>query len=391
MQSPGAPDLPGTSSAARLEFKLEAVTPLFLGGADPTKPEIRASSFRGALRFWFRALAAESDLARLRQREAAVFGDTSRASAVRVDASPTGQAVAVTWDALPPPRNHLMVQEQLGLNYFAFALKMPDQQRRLRCGFPPGTRLKLALGLRPGRKEEALKQAAAALWALLHLGGMGTRSRRGMGSLMATAATPIDGLPAFASGADSPEALQRHLQAGLRAVCQVVSGPAQPPRPSAYSLMSDKHARVAVVRQTWPSWQAALGDLGQRMASYRKEKGLFPRQADIGGGVPAPPADRATFGLPILYFGGDVLEPQGVGQERGRRASPLLINIARLSDNRYTIVLTFFFRAQFLPTGTRVLKLGALQLPAPASYKPVLDFLNERLVKDPGLLVVRLP
>ena len=41
----------------KLTVTLEAVTPLFLGGADPRgSPELRPASFRGVLRFWWRAL-----------------------------------------------------------------------------------------------------------------------------------------------------------------------------------------------------------------------------------------------------------------------------------------------------------------------------------------------
>ncbi|WP_448575939.1 type III-B CRISPR module RAMP protein Cmr1, partial [Thermomicrobium sp.] len=40
-----------------IRLPLETLTPLFLGGADPRgDPELRASSVRGALRFWLRAL-----------------------------------------------------------------------------------------------------------------------------------------------------------------------------------------------------------------------------------------------------------------------------------------------------------------------------------------------
>jgi len=57
---------------------LETVTPLFLGGADPRgEPELRAASFRGALRFWLRALLGgmigDKNLDALHQAEATVF------------------------------------------------------------------------------------------------------------------------------------------------------------------------------------------------------------------------------------------------------------------------------------------------------------------------------
>ena len=39
-------------------FKLKVLTPMFMGGADSDgEPELRAASIRGAMRFWFRAIA----------------------------------------------------------------------------------------------------------------------------------------------------------------------------------------------------------------------------------------------------------------------------------------------------------------------------------------------
>lgn len=39
-----------------ITFELETVTPLFLAGADQTEAELRPPAFRGALRYWFRAM-----------------------------------------------------------------------------------------------------------------------------------------------------------------------------------------------------------------------------------------------------------------------------------------------------------------------------------------------
>lgn len=42
----------------RANFTLKVLTPMFMGGADPEgAPELRAASIRGAMRFWFRAIA----------------------------------------------------------------------------------------------------------------------------------------------------------------------------------------------------------------------------------------------------------------------------------------------------------------------------------------------
>ncbi|MGH8921492.1 MAG: type III-B CRISPR module RAMP protein Cmr1, partial [Actinomycetes bacterium] len=75
---------------------LEVRTPLF-GGDDPASDDgspVRVPSIRGALRFWFRAVAAGhgvSDLGALWTDEQAVFGSTHRPSAIglRVCGHPT--------------------------------------------------------------------------------------------------------------------------------------------------------------------------------------------------------------------------------------------------------------------------------------------------------------
>ncbi|MDI3498463.1 type III-B CRISPR module RAMP protein Cmr1, partial [Archaeoglobus sp.] len=37
-------------------FTLEAITPVFMRGANQSKAEIRAASIKGLMRWWFRAL-----------------------------------------------------------------------------------------------------------------------------------------------------------------------------------------------------------------------------------------------------------------------------------------------------------------------------------------------
>jgi CRISPR-associated protein Cmr1 len=72
-------------------FEIETVTPLFVGGSNPQQTEIRAASFRGALRFWLRALLGgflgdRPD--KIFQCESQVFGSTDYASPVVVQLEP---------------------------------------------------------------------------------------------------------------------------------------------------------------------------------------------------------------------------------------------------------------------------------------------------------------
>ncbi|MBA4369031.1 MAG: type III-B CRISPR module RAMP protein Cmr1, partial [Desulfobacterium sp.] len=55
------------------EFEVEIVTPMFLGGSDPKKAELRAPSVKGALRFWWRALYGSDNLEKMKKREGEIF------------------------------------------------------------------------------------------------------------------------------------------------------------------------------------------------------------------------------------------------------------------------------------------------------------------------------
>src|SRR5436309_1530683 len=71
-------------------FTLQTITPLFMAGADQTKAELRAPSFRGEMRYWQRALIGGSvgsnarGLEQVVKHETAVFGTTDTGSAVTI-------------------------------------------------------------------------------------------------------------------------------------------------------------------------------------------------------------------------------------------------------------------------------------------------------------------
>jgi CRISPR-associated protein Cmr1 len=76
---------------ARLDFMLKTASPWFVYGADPRqRPELRAASIRGQLRYWLRALvgARTTDLSEVWKQETAVFGSTGSASPVSVHMLP---------------------------------------------------------------------------------------------------------------------------------------------------------------------------------------------------------------------------------------------------------------------------------------------------------------
>ena len=56
------------------EYECEVVTPLFLGGADPQKAELRVPPIKAAMRFWWRALNPQR-IENVKDSEEKLFGD----------------------------------------------------------------------------------------------------------------------------------------------------------------------------------------------------------------------------------------------------------------------------------------------------------------------------
>ena len=61
-------------------YQIEVVTPLFMGGANPEEPELRAASIKGLLRFWWRARQGMQNISELKSQEDSFFGSTDRRS-----------------------------------------------------------------------------------------------------------------------------------------------------------------------------------------------------------------------------------------------------------------------------------------------------------------------
>src|SRR2546421_9149932 len=172
-------------------FTLQTITPLFLAGADQTRAEIRAPTFRGLMRYWQRALVGglvgtgQEGLKQVMQAETDVFGATDTGSAVSIKVSGvSGEPrefneqisvrVAGKWQAT-------------GKGYLLWSMAKSGREDKgnlkpARWYYPPGTSFQVRLSAR-GQDETKLKQAVAAFWLLTHLGGIGSRSRRCAGSL----------------------------------------------------------------------------------------------------------------------------------------------------------------------------------------------------------------
>lgn len=179
----------------RITFELKTVTPLFLAGANQNHAELRPASFRGMLRYWFRAAAGsvvgDSNTRALFALESKYFGNAGYGSPIDVRLS--SQAVRSTTEPLLPHRH--------------------DNTAGNAQAVEVGVRFNLTLSLKPGVSAEILEMAVWSALLALTLGGLGRRSRRGAGSVRIAAVSGDLG--------QLPSGLQTVLQEVVRQVDSV--------------------------------------------------------------------------------------------------------------------------------------------------------------------------
>lgn len=356
---------------------LRLLTPAFIGGSAPNeRADLRPAGIRGALRAWYRLLVGPEVAAGLaeahsRLRESRLFGGVGKGE---------GQGL-VSLSLVGPPltgdlpwNNRELRGPSPGLAYLGFALDMNPNDRR---ALLPGSRFALRLSFSRGLSEDdaALLLHTLGLW--ISLGGLGTRSRRGFGSLW------LDGSPSFTDLAGRP------LQASARALALPVAptgsaaglaikdlltsaaalrsrlglglsidtpahhkavGPAYHLRLSGTADPRRSRARLwlGAGGQGWRKAQDALSEIGQSLQLKRRELGVD----GVGGSalrllserrlLPRAPR-RVAFGAPLtlrplgprsdVKLGTFNLLPvregraQGEFEVAGRAPSPLLISV----------------------------------------------------------------
>jgi CRISPR type III-B/RAMP module RAMP protein Cmr1 len=184
-----------------LRVKLCFLTPAFLAGADQAgPPELRIPSLRGALRHWLRAIDPAWS-----HREHLLFGDTRRQGAVLIQAEPMVAPHPIVWDAHRRSIDRTFQvgrgkDAKNGVKYLGYTLSLGGNERRQ--AWPAGTVFSLRFTLPdrtvllPRKDRDApaggaglnlstndVQALLGAIWALGNLGALGTRARRGFGSL----------------------------------------------------------------------------------------------------------------------------------------------------------------------------------------------------------------
>ena len=314
----------------RLEVDLRVLTPAFVRGASQDHPELRAPSFKGQLRWWYRVWNPLAFDAETLWSEGRVMGGTRKGEGqcpftLRVPSEPSFPTVS--WNTIKSEADPGNRTTPGGLRYLGFSLGMgkKGQPPPNHHAIKPGARFTAIHLFRNEPTMEQTKAILAAWWLLAHLGGVGSRSRRGFGSLVLEGwrwpgqETLLEMLPLPATrrtGKDWSLAIVQGLEALNRWV------PAQADWPAIAPQLGPGSRVVVRGEPGWANAQAAMEEAGRTLSMGRRQH-RGPR-----GEI----EDRVTFGLPLetgrnprLSWtpGSFALEPI----DTDRHASPLHLHI----------------------------------------------------------------
>jgi CRISPR-associated protein Cmr1 len=331
----------------RLTFDLEFITPAFIGGANQ-QAELRPASFVGLLRWWWRALKGECNIEKLREEEIKIFGgDGKMASPVYLrvegDVSKGSDLIneyKLSWNF---DRNRRALSgPHAGVGYLYYSMVALNKRREF---IKAGSRLKLTLI----GKDEFLKHYTASLWALVFLGGVGARSRRGGGNLTVIDYNPKDLGISFIPTGYFDEWLVENLKRAKDLV-----GSSKTPC-NEYSNL--RNVKLVLSPREFNTWVEALNDIGNRFMNFRVKN----RQRVF---------DTAVFGIPVRHSNGQFVRAE---DDITRRSSPVVIKVVKTPKGKY-LWMALWLWGRFLPNGVKLSFMGKTQEP---SFKLIEEFFQE--------------
>ncbi|WP_048602206.1 type III-B CRISPR module RAMP protein Cmr1 [Rubeoparvulum massiliense] len=267
-----------------LKVTFQIITPMFLSGADQEKAEFRLASLKGALRYWYRSIdpsynhpvSSSSSIS----KESWIFGGAKQGEGqsrflMRMESHHQMNVVSNKQDN---SKYHKPT-------YFAFFLKTKVETAPMKKDYVP------RLCLVPNRTVtvyffrrtsnkvcdpiEEWKALLSSIWLLGHLGGLGSRSRRGFGTLAlkswgftndSSANQLLKQLP-IANNESSIKAWKNHFLASLNSIkswfgewqdiCE-------------HSIINHKTSFYCR-EQKYNSWNEALDDVAKVIQDFRKK------------------------------------------------------------------------------------------------------------------------
>ncbi|MHA1331965.1 MAG: type III-B CRISPR module RAMP protein Cmr1 [Candidatus Hodarchaeales archaeon] len=344
-------------SYSEFTIQFEVSTPFFISGLEQNHSEFQLSSFKGALRFWWRTLALTryNNLCEIKKAEESLFGGSS----AEIGKS---KLVLTLNEFSPNERNKHQINFAglPGIIYLGYGLIHYSGRAQRKYFTPPCTGSisiyfkKDTFSHKDKKNFELFKESIKALSLF---GGLGSRTRRGFGSFNITKLTYNN--EQIMSSLGSIGELKKELEEFCSK--NKISVNTSYPQYSAFS----KYTRIDILEHDKDPIKL-LDEIGCRMLMYRswgrygkvlgrKSEKNFKFDHDLivfSRNLPEHPK-RVVFGLPHNYFISSRSKKVSIKAENyERRSSPLFLKIKKL-DHSYAVI-SLILRSTFLPKGEKI-------------------------------------
>lgn len=343
-------------------------TPMFLGGADnQNTAELRPTSVKGVMRFWFRAInyGKYQDYKKVKNAEDELFGSTNSQSSFFLKLDTQNVKSETKQSELKKMFDNNIFYLGYGLDYEKETIEEDTEiqknkrkesqgnktEKLYRHCLIPGQTFTVELLIKPKHQDQLeVEDLIKPIKALGLFGGLGSRSRRGFGSVTLNSIYVDDQEYWVAPNS------RVDLENTFKDFYQNLEISKGIPEYTAFS----KNNRTIILEE-FSGYREALKEVGKVMMEFRRGYG---KDAEIvcdyleGNNVDKHP-ERVIFGLPHNYFisgKGKVDINPIIDKERTRRSSPLFIKIISIkegTDIKYIPVMTVF-PSEFLPKGIKI-------------------------------------
>ena len=374
-----------------LEAKFRIVTPLFMSGANLNKAELRIPSIKGVLRFWWRALMLGwlGTFEKVRMEEAQIFGSAGEEGQSKVHLK------LVPNDNISPYEEPILKYSDgevvgPGARYLGYGVvkAAASRKRNTKEGQLLRPCLKypfegvLKLLFKPKTEEKDVKTVEAALIAMGLFGGLGSRSRRGYGSLNLLE-LKNEGAKVFEQPKDRDD-----LRSKIQDLFENYDIKPYSRRPPYTAYSTDTRIDILGLGKDPLRLLNSVGEAMTMYRSYGRRGKIDGRDAErifdddhdlvrkaITDRVETHPR-RVVFGLPHNYHFSSSGENVGVKPEKHeRRASPLFLHIQGLENGQYAVITTTM-PAEFLPDWDKI-KVGGSFVPVDVKdFQDLHEFLD---------------
>ncbi len=381
-----------------IEATYRVVTPMFCAGATPSHAEVRAPSFKGVLRFWWRALAwsrLKGDLEAIKKEEDRLFGSASGGGSkvsMRVEMDARQKTVPQNTVLTVSEKNRTPVGE--GARYLGYGVMeaFTSKPKNTRAGQLTRSCLHAPFDFTAQMRGRNLTEAESsslkdALVALGTFGSVGAKNRRGYGSLvlqsllvgggnqyrqpqdMTGLHDAIKKLQPDSGGQTAQTGLPEFTALSVEARHLLLSSDKKEPM-----NLLDLVGRELMRYRSWGHNGKVLGQPSER--NFKDDHDLMKKSAGERKTHPR----RIAFGLPHNYGKRPDQQVGPYDKKTDRRASPLFVHIHECGGT--PVALLSFLPARFLRKDGSDVSVGQTRIahrPEDELYRPIHDFLDRLL------------